>query len=147
MLFTGLARCLATPVPRPSDTVAGPCVHGWPARLDFPAHKFPGKLWRRSLISYSTPIDDVGTVSWRYMYQCVRVRQTAGSAREVTGGNRELKVVYSDYVTIKLVKWTASWKCNYANVVIVPRYFQNVSVKICRKHCAASSPLVAPSLW
>jgi len=50
-------RCLVARVPADGRRSRRQ-VHGWPARPDFPAHKFPGKLWRRPLISYSTPIDD-----------------------------------------------------------------------------------------
>ena len=69
---------------------------------------------------------------WCYMRQCVVARGAAdrGGACEVTGGTDNRKIVYFGYVTIKVLKWTASRKSDYASVIILSRYFRNVSLKL-----------------
>jgi len=47
---------------------------------------------------------------------------------EVKSRNRELKMLYFSFVTIKLSKLTASWKSNYESIVI----FLNVEELVSR---------------
>jgi len=55
---------------------------------------------------------------WGYMYQCARVRHTTGGAcMRSHRRNKKLRMIYFNFVTIKLFKWTASWKSNYADFV------------------------------
>jgi len=94
-------------------------------------------------------------VVWRYTYQCGGAAD-GGRRLRSQRRNRALKVVYFNVLTIKLFKWTAPLKSNYASIIIINiwAYFQNVSLKVCCKHyeirCsfhhAVASPLAAPHI-
>jgi len=83
---------------------------------------------------------------WRYTYQCGGAAD-GGRRLRSHRRNRAPKVVYFNVLTIKLFKWTAPLKSNYASIIIINiwAYFQNVSLKVCCKHYEIRCSFTMPS--